>query len=85
MCVDGCGEVVVQSGLGLSPDVREHIEQEHLYVAETVGVASELRVVPADVCLLAGDLPRQQVGLVEEQDHGDAFEVHVVYDRVEDI
>lgn len=85
MRVDGGGKVVVQRGLGLSADIREHIEQVHLYVSEIVWVASELRVEPAYVRLFAGDLPREQVRLVEKQDDGDTFEVNVVHDRVEDI
>lgn len=56
-----------------------------MHVAEIVRIAVELRVVPADVGLLAGDLLREQVGLVQEQDDGDALEVDVVHDRVEDI
>lgn len=83
--VDGGGEVVVERGLGLAAHVGEHVEQEHLHVAQVVRISRELRVEPADVRLLAGHLPRQQVRLVQEQDDGDAFEVHVVHDRVEDI
>lgn len=85
MRVDGGGEVVVERGLGLAAHVREHVEQEQLHVAQAVRVARELRVEPADVGLLAAHLARQQVRLVQEQDDGDAFEVHVVHDRVEDI
>lgn len=83
--VDGGGEVVVERGLGLAAHVGEHVEQEHLHVAQVVRISRELRVEPADVRLLAGHLPRQQVRLVQEQDDGDTFEVHVVHDRVEDI
>lgn len=77
--------MVVQGGLGLPAYVGEHVEQEHLHVAEVVRVAGELRVEPADVGLLAGHLPRQQVRLVEEQNDGDTLEIHVVHDRIEDI
>lgn len=83
--VDGGREVVVERGLGLATHVGEHVEQEHLHVAQAVRVARELRVEPADVGLLAAHLARQQVRLVQEQDYGDALEVHIVDDRVEDI
>lgn len=83
MRVYGGGEVVVERCLWFPASVREHVEQEHLHVAQVVGITCELGVVPADVRLAAGDLLREQVRLVEEQDDGDALEVDVVDDRVE--
>lgn len=52
MGVNGGGEVVVEGGFGLAANVGEHVEEEHLYVAQVVRVAGKLRVVPADVRLL---------------------------------
>lgn len=85
MRVDGGGEVMVERGLGLAARVREHVEHKQLHGGQAVRVARELRVVPADVRLLAGHLLREQVRLVQKQDDGDALEVDVVHDRVEDV
>lgn len=85
MGVDGGREVVVQRCFRFAPNVREHVEQVHLDVVQVVRVARELRIVPADVGLLAGDLARQQIGLVQEKYYRYAFEVDVVHDRIEDV
>lgn len=50
-----------------------------------MGVAGIVRVEPANVGLLAGHLLREQVRFVQEEYDGNAFEVDVVHDRVEDV
>lgn len=75
--------MVVQRRLWLTANVREHIQEEHLNVTQTVRVTSELRVVPAYISLFTRDLLGQQVGFVEKQYYGYALEVDVVRDRVE--
>lgn len=66
MCVYGRGEMMIEGRFRFPPDVGEHVEQEHLHVSEIVGVPGELRVEPTYICLVAGDLPREEVWLVEE-------------------
>lgn len=85
MRVYGRGEMVIERSLWLPPDVSEHVKQVHLYVSQVVRVSSELGVVPTDVGLLTGHLPGKEVGFVQEQDDGDAFEVDVVDYGVEDV
>lgn len=77
--------MVVQSCFWFSPNVREHIEEVHLNFAKVVRVPSKVGVVPANVCFSAGNLPREQIRFVKEQNNGYAFEVYVVHDCVEDI
>ena len=65
----------------------EHLQQEALHRLEAARVAAVLREVVREVA--AGGAARQlrleQVGLVEEEDDGDAAERPVVDDRLEDV
>lgn len=84
LCINGCGEVVVEWLLLLVPAlVTETLHQELLHVCQTVGVPFILRKVV--FYGHAFDLLLQQVCLVEEENDGDVAEDTVVDYRLEDV
>lgn len=80
----GCrGEVPVELLGTVLPHRIEHANEVVLNVAKVTGVATEILEVILDVPHL--NLIGQEVGLVEEEDDGDASEAAVVDDGVKDV
>lgn len=86
MMIDGLGRLQTRQVMTVvASDAQKHLQDEGLDVDDGVRVAGVLRVVPANVSLGVLHLQRQQVGLVEEENDGDALKRCVVDYRVEDV